>query len=217
MSIIWWTNHALISTVIQFCESIGVSNVVTVKVFDRYEQAKGTPYEGHEDRLFRFGTTLNTDEIRCIACYKYGGFYFDFDVVFLKDMSSLTIDEFVYRWELQPFANSAIMYLKKRSDIGKAILNRMLQIDSPYPPKVFTDDFCKRVDLKILPCELFDAGWLPDCDPNIDCAKFFNENASFDITTFCINSYAYHWHNKWTSVIHPDSIGGKLLLRFSPK
>lgn len=213
--VIWWTVPELFDTIKSFCIQIGVDKHVHICVFDPRIEAQGTPYEGRESELFCLGVTLKTDEIRCIACYKYGGFYIDFDVVFLNDMSNLTEREFVYEWETQPYANSAIMHLKRGSDIGRAILDRMVSLRNPYPPIVFTKEFCNSIGLEILPCECFDPGWLPTADPRIEPSRFFVPDTDLDVQSFCMRSYAYHWHNQWNVYIHPTSIAGKLLEYYS--
>ena len=66
------------------------------------------------------------DDFRIIALYKFGGVYFDLDIMFLKDFSSLLRGhEFVYAWEYQPYANSAVIYLRKNSFLTIYLMKKM--------------------------------------------------------------------------------------------
>jgi hypothetical protein len=215
--IIWWTFPDYVSDICSYCEKIGISpDVLGVRIFDVHIEAKDTPFEGHEHRLMQLDMILKTDQIRCIACYKYGGFYFDFDVLFLRDMTEeLASREFVYRWERQDYANDAVMHLHPKSPIGRAILERILAIGKPYAPDIFTLAFAESVGLEVLPCEMFDLGWLPEiCDPRVRFDNFFKPS-DITIGEFCPGAYTYHWHNKWDSPILPDSIAGKFLEHYS--
>lgn len=214
--VIIWTVKGYETYIQEYCKTIKVDDFVDVRVFDPLVESHGTPYEGRSGLLFRRGGTLDTDEIRCMVTYKYGGFYFDFDVVWLKDISCLEDREFVYRWSTENFANTAVMHIKKGSWRGKAIMDRMINIGSPYPPHVFTMEFCRSLGFEVMPCELFDLGWMPNCDPKIRMTEFFKplEDADFNVKDFCPHSYAYHWHNKWDAYIHPESIAGKLFAHF---
>ena len=41
--------------------------------------------------------------------------------------------------------------------------------------------------------------------------RFFTEPAPFDIEHFYPAAWAYHWHNRWTIKIHPESVWSKLV------
>lgn len=61
------------------------------------------------------------DAFRLLITYKYGGLYFDLDVLFLKDFSDLLENSFCYQWEKQPYANTAVLFLKDKDIINKCL------------------------------------------------------------------------------------------------
>lgn len=213
--IIWWTLTGYTENITTFLINNQLESHVEVREFVLSDQIRGTPFEHNEHRLFKHGVVLSTDEMRVVILYNYGGFYFDFDVLFLKDMSELMADgsEFVYRWEMQPCANNAIIHIKRGSSIATSIMQRMLDINSPYAQNVYTLEFANSIGLRVMPCELFDAGWFNECDDRIKPENFFEPN-TLNICEFCPESYAYHWHNRWNAVMHPDSIAARFLTYF---
>ncbi|MGY0036053.1 glycosyltransferase [Pedobacter sp. NJ-S-72] len=95
---------------------------------------KNTPWE-NKKKLVNEPENLakRSDAFRFLVLYKYGGLYFDLDVMFLKDFGGLLDSEFCYAWETQPYANSAILNLKRKSDLCNYILNKGIKKRTVLP------------------------------------------------------------------------------------
>jgi mannosyltransferase OCH1-like enzyme len=166
--------------------------------------------------MFRFGTVLASDEMRLVILYKHGGFYFDMDVVFLNDMSGLAEKEFAYEWERMPYANNAILHMHQHSPKARTLIQKIVNTNDPYAPRLYAYDFLKQIGLDVLDCHLFDTGWFDDCSPELHMSRFFKTvQDPVNINEFSKGSYVYHWHNKWDHPIEPGSIAALLLERFS--
>lgn len=97
------------------------------------------------------------DDFRIISLYKYGGLYFDLDVMFLKDFTPLLKGhEFVYAWEYQSYANSAILYLRKNSYITNYLAKKLQRRKAAMPWVLFDYKDKKLENLRNYPCTFFD-------------------------------------------------------------
>ena len=148
------------------------------------------------------------DDFRIISLYKYGGLYFDLDVMFLKDFTPLLKGhEFVYAWEYQPYANSAILYLRKNSYITNYLAKKLQKRKAAMPWVLFDYKDKKLANLRNYPCTFFDPLWGGYCEgmPLSKFTDFFKEFGDGFDKKKTINSYkeffpgafAYHWHNSW--------------------
>lgn len=193
---------------------------IEVKSYDPVIEVKGTPWEDflyipNEKRdLVRRG-----DAFRFLMLYKYGGTYFDLDIMFLKDLGGLLNAEFCYAWEIQPYANSAILNLKPGSDICAYLMEKTKKVGAASPWGIFLYSDSNLKDLYVLPCAFFDPIWQglePDKYPFNKFPEFF---APFDdefrnklnirsYKEFFPGCYAYHWHNRWKSAEYEESFFG---------
>ena len=60
------------------------------------------------------------------------------------------------------------------------------------------------LDMLVLPCSWFDAGWLDN--PETFGYFFENTDKQYDFDNFVNGSFCYHWHNRWNNKIHDNSI-----------
>jgi hypothetical protein len=61
------------------------------------------------------------------------------------------------------------------------------------------------LDMFILPCTWFDAGWLKN-PSNFGFQQFFSPSASkYHFDNFFPGAFCFHWHNQWNSAVHPSS------------
>ena len=167
---------------------------------------------------FLFGETedlpLRSDFFRLWVLHEYGGCYFDLDVMFIRNMRNLfTGDEFVYSWEKQLYANSAIIFLRKGSCLSEYIVRKVTAQLSAKPWVIFSYDDKNLKYLRLYECSLFDPIWDDARESYIfhEFKGFFRANPA--ITNSVIKSpadmfpysYCYHWHNHWNDAIEPDS------------
>lgn len=193
---------------------------IKIKKWNIYDEITNTPFEKIK-WYFIWERPLPSlaDDFRIITLYKYGGLYFDLDVMFCKDFTSLLLrDEFTYAWEKQPFANSALIYLRMGSYLSKQIAQIMIKRKSSQPWAIFKYSNKRLSSLKVYPCYLFDPLWTGYLKgmPLHTFEDFFRKFDSNYKKLDSINSYkdffpgifTYHWHNMWEKEIHEDSYFG---------
>lgn len=169
----------------------------------------GTPFLKIKDYI---NVTVNLaakgDYFRIISLYKYGGLYFDLDVVFLKDFTPLLKGhEFVYAWECQSYENSAILYLRKNSYITNYLAKKLLKRKAAMAWVLFDYKDEKLANLRSYPYTFFDPLWgrYSEGMALSNFADFFKEFGDSSDEKNNINSYkeffpgafAYHWRNSW--------------------
>ncbi|MBB6271032.1 hypothetical protein HDF26_001459 [Pedobacter cryoconitis] len=193
---------------------------IEVKAYDPYQEIKNTPWKNSQ-KLVNEPENLakRSDAFRFLVLYKYGGLYFDLDVMFLKDFGGLLDSEFCYAWETQPYANSAILSLKKKSNLSAYILNKGIKKRTVLPWIIlnYSDSYLKK--LHVLPCAFFDPVWqglasaksplddFPDFFRKFD-DQFTNRLGIESYKDFFPGCYAYHWHNQWKKTEYEDSLFG---------
>jgi hypothetical protein len=185
----------------------------------------GTPFESIRSYFHTANSSMSQkdlasqgDNFRILSLYKYGGVYFDLDVMFLKDFEPLLRgDEFVYAWEFQTYANSAILYLRKNSELAEYLVNKMIQKKSANPWILFNYTDKKLMRLRNYPCTFFDPLWTGYTEdmPYKEFSDFFrrfgNAFPQKPIHThkeFFQGAFAYHWHNQWKVEEYEDSFYG---------
>lgn len=197
------------------------------KIMEKYPQVKlylwdfdkeiiGTPFEKikwfiKSKKVLPFVA----DDFRLIALYKWGGFYFDLDVMFKKDLSRFLQSDFCYCWEYQPFANNAILYMKKGSPIMKAIAEKCVRRKTTQPWIIFEYADKTLKDLTVYPAYVFDPLWFVTENPPMKEFPDFFKPFGDDLKPCCQsykdffpNAYAYHWHNCWSAPYVEDSYYG---------
>lgn len=185
-------------------------------IFDIESEIKNTVYQERfkycEDiKLHRFNPAYESDFFRILMLYKYGGFYIDFDVILLRDLSPLLMYDFVYQWGCSPnsdWMNGAIMHLRKDSMANNKMTEKLLSTPaSPgeaslsWASQLYKSVIMDCPELIMLPSAFFNTEWqLPDkyslLSPmlNYEMSKELYEGA-----------FTWHWHNSWETPIQPGS------------
>lgn len=192
-----------------FLRTQNLESKIKILPWNVEREIAGTPFLKIKDYI---NTTMNLaakdDYFQIISLYKYGGLYFDLDVVFLKDFTPLLKGyEFVYAWECQPYGNSAILYLRKNSYITNYLAKKLLKRKAAMPWVLFDYKDKKLANLRNYPYTFFDPLWGRYCEgmPLSNFADFFKEFGDSSDEKNNINSYkeffpgafAYHWRNSW--------------------
>jgi len=187
---------------------------ITVKSYNADLESLDTPLAGMPFIRERRDLPLRSDVFRILVLFKYGGCYFDLDVLFLRDLLDLSQiigqKEFCYQWCSELYANSAILYLQKRSEISYYLVSKSAKIKSCHPKKLFA---MEDGELKILmlPSAFFDPAWLhvekKDISKLCPINKFGDFVEEIDsiafgdtlqaVSDFFRGCFAYHWHNQW--------------------
>lgn len=188
---------------------------ITVRSYDPFEEAAGTPFEG-SPLLDEQALAHRSDVFRILILYKFGGYYFDLDVLFLRDLSELWCltggAEFCYRWSYKPFGNSAILKLNSSSETSRHLVAKALSRGTCLPWRLFTPDDME-LNLLMLPSPFFDPLWLIndradtlEASPLRSFADFFqpNDERTLDERMRRVRAqfngcFTYHWHNQWTA------------------
>jgi hypothetical protein len=193
-----------------------IKDFINIKVWNPLEEIKGTILEEHLDyykRSIRHDDRnwIAGDFFRLLCLHKYGGFYFDMDVLILRDLSPLNKYEFLYQWgssgtttqEPSIFYNGAIMRLDKESTASIKLLKETLNISSAAQSTNWSSTLYSNIkddNLNYLPCAWFNTEWCLK-DPNYTMTAFKKEEKfrSFD------GAFTWHWHNKWHDEIEVGS------------
>lgn len=190
--------------------------------FDAGKEIQGTPYEDYGWMFCGPELTFRADGFRLLALYQYGGVYFDLDVLFLKPLSPvLSAGEFCYAWESQPYANNALLYLKKGGELAQRLTEKALRLETFRPWQLLVYGDRALSSYIVYPSPFFDPLWMrrPGDQGYLENFEDFftkpviRENpeifAGMDFTLenqpFFPGAYAHHWHNRWKTEIHPDS------------
>lgn len=200
-------------------------SLIKVKKYNPLINLKGSIFE---KKMWIFDQTKRLayrgDGLRMWALSQFGGVWFDLDVMFLKDFSPLLKEhEFCYAWEYQPYANNAILYIRKDSYINNYLQKKILRKKTTRPWILFNYNDKNLKSLMIYPCFMFDPIWQDIVDgindknkPINDFKDFFREFSGEFQKNVNINSYkdffkesfAYHWHNNWDADEYVNSYFG---------
>jgi len=190
-----------------------ISKYVNFKIWNMEKEIKGTILE---DCYFLKDKNLINDNLcycesdlfRLLILHKYGGFYFDMDVLVLRDMSPLNNMEFLYQWGTTGFkcfhtntidtnvrVNGAVMRLNKKSDLSLEFLE-ILKITPPIKDSNDWDFLLysrtTRNHVLVLPCIWFNSEWgYEDTASVFESFKKINNIKLFD------GAFTWHWHNQW--------------------
>jgi hypothetical protein len=196
--------------------------------FDPEIEVRDTPIDGSPDLYRDVSPTVRSDLFRHVVLYKHGGVYVDIDMMFLRDLRILRSDprfagELCYRWSAHlPYANSAVLALRKGSDAALALLHRCAEMHTCRPKIVLDFDANRDLDLFVVPCVAFDPLWPhhdgQDTYPDAPFRQFGEFFRSFgwrfpkpsirSHREFFPGAFTYHWHNCWDAPEHESSYFG---------
>ena len=178
----------------RFCE---------VKHFDYLKEKVGTPLESYliDKNGYLSSPSFYSDYLRLITLYKYGGMWFDLDILFFKKFDYLfsKYDSFLSTWERSNHPNNALFWCRDKN-ILKIIIERFLEYGGGHFG--MQDSFGNRkenqihfsldstLEINVLPCGWFDSMWISE--PSDFSLWFKNNNNEY----FYDDAYCYHWHNR---------------------
>jgi hypothetical protein len=170
----------------------------------------GTSLAGRLD-LFTGGAAAVSDAFRWLVLKKWGGFYFDMDMLFLRDPRPLAAYDFVYQWSDQRYGNSALAHMRPGASIAQEMHERVCAFGTAHPKVVL--DFARPpvAPLHVLPVFLVDPLWVQKDreDPGV-LRAIFEDRAPTSLAAFWPGAYTYHWHNQWGRPIPGASQMGQL-------
>ncbi len=177
---------------------------ITHKIYDASVESRGTPLDAHPDicgqrdaRAYRDG-----DLFRSLILYKYGGVYFDMDVVLLRSLGVFLDQEFVYQWDrFDDMYVSALTHVRAGSAFAREMLAGIVEI----PPGKYNwgrenirRAFERGHRITVLPSPFFDTDW--------QAAAAFTPFANVSPPVALHDgAFAWHWHNQWDAEIEAGS------------
>jgi hypothetical protein len=198
---------------------------VEVKSYDMTRECRDTPLEALSLPEMYGIPTRRSNISRTVILFKYGGYYFDLDVLFLRNMFDLwhatPEQEFCYQWSSQRYGNSAVLSLLKEGKTPLYLIEKAIRCHSFRPMKLLKEAD-NTLDLLMLPCPFFDPAWrhtekkdeVGYC-PIGAFTDFFlahnpeDMNALFSaVQEFLYPCFAYHWHNQWDVLEIRNSLAG---------
>lgn len=154
---------------------------------------------------------LYSDVVRSLLLYNYGGVWFDLDCFFLRNFDPIFYnfenEICLYQWENQNYPNNAIyISLEQKSEKMKKNIEFIINRNSGWGFQEANLTYNLPLDILVLPCSWFDAGWIQN-PYNIGIKHFFeNRDKQYDFNVFFKGSFCYHWHNAWDTQIDDTSI-----------
>jgi len=192
---------------------------IIVKKYIPDELAKNTLLEKHKVLNQTKFLKFRSDIARILFLHKYGGLYYDLDMILLKNIRPLLNKEFCYTWSTMKQGNNGILNIKKNSPLSNQLIKKYIQICNQkefvvwYNQFIFTDE----INILCLPCVLFDPVWiLYDTKTTSKYSQlnhldnFFKETGE-NIDNFFNNQiYTYHWHSRANAFIESNSYFEKI-------
>jgi glycosyl transferase-like sugar-binding protein len=198
---------------------------LSVRPFDPSAECRGTPFEASPELHRGVSPTERSDLFRLVTLYNHGGFYLDLDMMVLRDLGELFREpfgsgEFCYRWADQPYANHAVLRLRRRSETAQAVVEKAIAVGSCDPRAILRFDDSDELGLTVLPSAFFDPLWMhADGTDRLETAPFDGFDGLFrkfgwrfrpkrgieSRREFFPGAFAFHWHNQWDAPEHERS------------
>jgi hypothetical protein len=198
--------------------ALGALPHVRVKAYVPEREATGTPLESRNDLLSPSRSVDMANAFRVLVQLKYGGVYFDMDVLFLKNLRPLLGVEFFAQWSNRPYGNNAVMHFRRESANVRSLAARGVALASFRSPHVLrlSDSAAWPAPVVMFPTFLFSPAWIAhDTGRPINsyCNRFddfFESDARVTLGRFFQGAYTYHWHNGWNRPLKHRTIVGQL-------
>ena len=190
---------------------------VDFRVYSAKELSVGTPLEGIETHFINGmdrNHWMSSGIMRFLVLYKFGGIYFDMDMVLLRDFKPILGQDFAYQWggstdfkkerRWEPDCHGPCAAMLGANRGGTYIEACMQQLIKTLPSggTCYDEDMLayvySDVPFTVFPASFFNAEWLMS---KVDKTLALEvENSWFtselkDRNTLFLDSFAWHWHN----------------------
>jgi len=191
-----------------------IKKFAEIREFDYKKEISTTIFN---DKKFDFKTKLSyyADLVRYILLLKYGGIWFDLDILFFRNIDPILINYSnsicVYRWEKENYPNNAfyISLNKNNPDMINNInflINRNLGWGFQAHATEDNLTYDTNMSLLVLPCSWFDPSWI-DNPYSFKHDQFFKPTSKiWTFDTFFPGAFCFHWHNQWDEDIAKTSV-----------
>ena len=184
-------------------------NLVDFRVWNAESESVGTPLE-NQKRMFLAADEkhyLQSDLLRLLALYKYGGIWIDMDIVLLRDFKPLLDQEYMYMCGSETNfavdgACATVLSLKQKSILATNLLEEAKRMhiipNSTCWGKDMFAQLYRGYQYPILPSAFFNIEWCINkttkgLGDHIENSWFTTplQNKSH----LFLQSFAWHWHN----------------------
>lgn len=190
-------------------------NQVEFHIFDIEKEIIGTKYEKFKYKeaikQHLFNPAYESDFFRLLMLNKYGGFYIDFDVLLLRDLSPLLNYDFLYKWgdDTNDMINGAVMHLQKDSYINNLLTDEILNKTATpgngslsWASDIYYSVKMKSEDLVVFPAAFFNSEWQSNLVTSTGIESMKSHQYSNLLYDGC---FTWHWHNRWDEEIQEGS------------
>ena len=190
---------------------------VDFRVYDPKELAKGTPLHGLNSHLSTGGDHnhwMSSGVMRFLVLYKFGGIYFDMDMILLRDFKPILNQDFAYQWGgSTDFAKkhrweedchgpcAALLGAVKGNSFIKNCINRLV-MTPPTGGTCYDEDMLGYVYAKnpftVFPSTFFNTEWLMSKvakEKAVEADKAMFDTKMIDPEGLFEGAFAWHWHN----------------------
>ncbi len=181
-------------------------DTIDFRVFDPVAEAKGTILEGRNDILWATDTKhyMMSGLLRFLALYKYGGIWYDMDMVLLRNLKPILDQEFAYVWarEFKDFTKfgpcAAFMGIKAGSDHARICLEELAK--APVTPNSTSRDcdmlakVYARRSFTVFPSAFFNTEWQMTDTEGADGLRAGWYAKTDKSTNLFPEAFAWHWH-----------------------
>ena len=180
-----------------------------LRIWDAKKEALGTILEGipHLDAIDD-KHYLQSDLLRILALYKYGGVWADMDIVFIRDFKPILDQEYMYQWGSETdFSNNGacatILAGFKESEFMLKLMQGI--VESSIKPAttiwgkdLFASLWQKWPKFTIFPSPFFNTEWLIS-KTDVRLSELVEEswfkNNGYAKDNLFLEAFAWHWHN----------------------
>jgi len=201
---------------------------VDFRVYDPKILAQGTPLEGVESHLRTGGDHnhwMSSGVMRFLVLYKFGGIYYDMDMVLLRDFKPILGLDFAYQWGgSTDFSKkhrwkedchgpcAAMLGAVKGSQFIKDCMERLI-VTPPTGGTCYDEDMLGYVyaerPFTVFPSTFFNTEWLiSKTDKHLSQAiepQWFDTPLQ-NVDNLFLEAFAWHWHN--SSNKRKEVVGG---------
>lgn len=185
-----------------------LKDLIEFRVFNPLEEGRGTILEDSPNVLLATDRKhyMSSGLLRFLACHKYGGVWYDMDMVLLRDLSPVLDQEFSYMWGSETdFVNfgscAAFMNIHKGSEHSNICMEELLK--APIRPDSVSRDHemlakvYKRRPFTVFPSAFFNTEWqinqkYAGLGTAIEKGWFSPTEHSGELF---LEAFSWHWHN----------------------
>lgn len=187
---------------------------ITCKRYDPFQEAIGTPLDGNEKYLLAKDSRhwLQSGILRFLAIYKYGGIWFDMDMILLRDFKPILGQEFAYMWsdcidfKRKNGRNSygpcaALIGGNKKSEFTSLCIDEITKTNLVMNTACLDHELLAKVyninKFTVFPSCFFEAEWqIGDMGEKVNKLMvdgWFKKNEYSN--NLYLDTFSWHWHN----------------------